>query len=141
MPSNWFTGTAMSCDIAIRGKNGFSGTAGDGQRDNTGGITRQAVDSIRAMEIEAANCKDIEAKMRAAIGKHAFESEGSRPIRAIIDLARSLHPIPILPSQLDADPWLLNVENGNTLDLLQPAFSAITGEKICSIYEVGPGGL
>jgi putative DNA primase/helicase len=91
--------------------------AWDGKRwavDDTGAITRRAIDTVRAMCDEAKACKDD--KQRLAILAHALRSEGAKPVRAMIDLARSLHPIPILPSEMDVDPWLLNVENG-TIDL------------------------
>jgi putative DNA primase/helicase len=48
--------------------------------------------------------------------KWALESENARRINAMIDLARSEPGIPILPEQLDPDPWLFNCPNG-TLDL------------------------
>jgi putative DNA primase/helicase len=89
----------------------------DGRRwavDDTGAITRRAIDTVRAMCDEAKACED--GKQRAGILAHALRSEGAKPVRAMIDLARSLRPVPILPSEMDVDPWLLNVENG-TLDL------------------------
>ncbi len=50
------------------------------------------------------------------LARWALESESARRINAMLDLARSEPGIPILPEQMDADPWLLNCPNG-TLDL------------------------
>jgi putative DNA primase/helicase len=47
---------------------------------------------------------------------HCLRSEAAPRLNAQLDLARSEPGIPILPGDLDADPWLLNVANG-TLDL------------------------
>lgn len=61
--------------------------------------------------------------LRDAMVKHMRKSEQSPRVRAITDLARSHHGIPIRPGELDANRWVLNVRNG-TLDLktlkLQP---------------------
>jgi putative DNA primase/helicase len=48
--------------------------------------------------------------------KWALESESAKRINAMLDLARSEPDIPILPGQMDGDPWLFNCPNG-TLDL------------------------
>jgi putative DNA primase/helicase len=48
--------------------------------------------------------------------KWALESESARRINAMLDLARSEPGIPILPEEMDSDPWLFNCPNG-TLDL------------------------
>jgi putative DNA primase/helicase len=45
-----------------------------------------------------------------------LKSEAGPRINAMLDLARSEPGIPILPEQLDRDPWLFNCPNG-TLDL------------------------
>jgi putative DNA primase/helicase len=50
------------------------------------------------------------------VQKWALESESARRINAMLDLARSEPGIPILPGDLDRDPWLFNCENG-TLEL------------------------
>jgi putative DNA primase/helicase len=46
----------------------------------------------------------------------ALESESAKRINAMLDLARSEPTMPILPAQLDSDPWLFNCPNG-TLEL------------------------
>lgn len=83
----------------------------DGRRwkiDDTGDVVRRAKGTVREM-IETAFTAD-DRKFRG----FAIKSEADRSIRAMLTLAQSERPV--LPEQLDADPWLLNVENG-TLDL------------------------
>ena len=41
-----------------------------------------------------------------------LKSEAAPRINAMVDLARSEEGIPILPEDLDRDPWLLNCVNG-----------------------------
>lgn len=89
----------------------------DGRRwviDNTAEAVRRAKQTVRHMYAEAATAADDET--RKALGKHALKCEAAGRIAAMLDLANSEAGIPVLPEQLDADPWLLNVANG-TLDL------------------------
>ncbi|KKL83177.1 hypothetical protein LCGC14_1977380 [marine sediment metagenome] len=51
-----------------------------------------------------------------ALADHAKRTESEARIAAMIALAASEPGIPVRPAELDADPWLLNVQNG-TLDL------------------------
>jgi putative DNA primase/helicase len=53
-------------------------------------------------------------KERKAVAQHAMRSEAENRINAMVSLAQM--DCPILPEHLDANPWLLNVENG-TLNL------------------------
>src|SRR5947209_18897785 len=46
----------------------------------------------------------------------ALKSESAPRQHAMISLAQSEPGIPVLPQDMDRDPWLLNVQNG-TLDL------------------------
>lgn len=46
------------------------------------------------------------------VQKWCLESESAKHINAMLDLARSEPGIPILPDQMDRDPWLLNCANG-----------------------------
>src|SRR6516164_4992422 len=48
--------------------------------------------------------------------KWAIKSEEAKRINAMLDLARSEPGMPILPEQMDSDPWLFNCPNG-TLEL------------------------
>ena len=82
--------------------------------DDSGEIERRAKDTIGAIYQEAANETDADRRIRLA--KWAASSESDVRIRAMVSLAKSEPGIPILPGELDADPWSLNCLNG-TIDL------------------------
>ena len=89
----------------------------DGQRwqeDSTAEVMRRAKETVRLMYAEAANIEDK--ADREALINFAMRSEQSGRLAAMISLAASEEGIPILPKDLDRDPWLLNVANG-TIDL------------------------
>jgi putative DNA primase/helicase len=89
----------------------------DGRRwvlDDTGVVERWMKATVRAIYAEAAEVED--SQERKAIADHAKRSESSQRIDGALRLARSEPGIPVLPRDLDADPWLLNVLNG-TIDL------------------------
>jgi putative DNA primase/helicase len=82
--------------------------------DDTGGVDRAAVETVRSIYWEAAGCGDAdEAK---ALAKHAYRSESAKSIHAMIDLAQSVKPVPVRHTSLDRDGYLLNLLNG-TLEL------------------------
>ncbi|HMJ14822.1 MAG TPA: phage/plasmid primase, P4 family, partial [Polyangiaceae bacterium] len=80
--------------------------------DETNQIVQLAKQTVRGIYREAAAIQDD--AVRAAIGKHARGSEKASRVASMITLAQS--DLPVLLSDLDADPWLLNCRNG-TLDL------------------------
>jgi P4 family phage/plasmid primase-like protien len=82
------------------------------ERDEAGRVYRLAKETVRSIYREASDEED-EAR-RKALAKHARASESETRIRAMVELAKP--EIPVSPSELDADPWLLNCENG-TIDL------------------------
>ena len=87
----------------------------DGTRwkvDDTGEVYRRAKATVASIYQEASSATDDE--QRKALAKHAMRSESGAKIREMIHLARD--QVPVVPSQFDADPWLLNVGNG-TLNL------------------------
>lgn len=89
----------------------------DGRRwawDERGEIHVLAKATVRAIYGEAERCSDEE--QRKAIAKHARDSEKAARRAAMIQLAQSEPGIPVLPHELDADPWAFNVLNG-TIDL------------------------
>ncbi|MDI7245861.1 MAG: phage/plasmid primase, P4 family [Bacillota bacterium] len=89
----------------------------DGARwkeDFTGEVVARAKDTVRAMYAEAASEEDD--KRRKDLARHALRSEAAQKIRAMVELLKTEPGIPVLPEELDRDPWLLNCENG-TLDL------------------------
>jgi putative DNA primase/helicase len=82
--------------------------------DTRGKIKRKAKDTIRHIYKEAAKVTDE--NQRKAIAKHAMSSERDAKIKAMLSLAESEPAIPVVPDELDVNPWLLNCLNG-TLDL------------------------
>lgn len=82
--------------------------------DDTAEVERRAKETVRSIYAEAA--REPDDKRREALAKHAVRSESASRISAMIDLARSEPGIPILPHEIDADPYLLGCLNG-TLDL------------------------
>src|SRR5215204_5259479 len=91
--------------------------AWDGRRwavDATGEVERRAVETVASIYTEAANADDKDE--RKATAHHAERSEARRAIDAMIALARSRPGVPIMPDDLDDDPWALNTASG-TVDL------------------------
>jgi P4 family phage/plasmid primase-like protien len=95
----------------------------DGTRwrpDDTAEAVRRVKQTQAAFYLQAA--KDLvgtegdERKKRRATLDHALMWEDARRIANCLDLMRSEPGIPVVPADLDADPFLLNVANG-TLDL------------------------
>lgn len=89
----------------------------DGRRwikDATGEIERKAKRTVVALGSEAALISDDDAR-KAAL-KWALRSESDARIAAMIALAQSEPEVPVLIDDMDANPWLLNCNNG-TIDL------------------------
>jgi len=82
--------------------------------DQTGEVHRRAKNTVRQIYREASDEPDDE--RRKALAKWARTSESEARLKAMISLAESEPGVPVLPADLDADPWLLNCQNG-TLDL------------------------
>lgn len=91
--------------------------AWDGRRwaeDESGQVARAAKQTIRSLLSEAATIE--ESGRRGTLARHALRSEAAGRLQAMMELAQSESGIPVLPDELDADPWTLNLGNG-TLDL------------------------
>jgi len=89
----------------------------DGRRwgkDATAEVIRRAKATVATIYAEAASAVDDDE--RKAIAKHAMASEDAKRIRSMVAMAESEPGIPVLPAQLDANPWLFNCLNG-TVDL------------------------
>lgn len=87
--------------------------------DDTAEVHRRARETARSIYAEAAAIPgtDQAAEVRRKeLAAWARRTESRDRLTALVDLARSDQSIPVLPPQLDADPWLLNCLNG-TLDL------------------------
>lgn len=71
---------------------------------------------------------------RRELIKHSLRSEAAGRLRAIVEIASNYTQLKITPDEMDANPWLLNCENG-TLNLktgrLQPFNSADFMTKCC----------
>lgn len=89
----------------------------DGRRwamDITGEVMRRAKATARSIYAEVSKVSDDD--QREALAKWAAASERRERLTAMIALAQSEQPIPIAVGALDAEPWLLNCENG-TIEL------------------------
>lgn len=84
------------------------------RRDTTGEVYRRAQETVRALGQEAFDSPDPDLHKRLV--PWALKSESRERIEAMVALARSFAEVAVTLEQFDADPWLLNVENG-TLDL------------------------
>jgi len=92
--------------------------AWDGRRFKPDGggveVERRAKATVLTIYAEAGAASD--AGERKNLSRWAQQSEAASTIANSIRLARTEEGITVEPSQLDADPWLLNVANG-TIDL------------------------
>jgi putative DNA primase/helicase len=82
--------------------------------DDTGEADRLAKKTVRGLYHEAAAAGDSD--VRDAILKHAAKSEAAPRISALLSLAATEPELAMTATAFDANPWVLNVENG-TLDL------------------------
>lgn len=83
-------------------------------RDTLNSVMHLATTVADRMYLEVQQEQD-EAR-RAAIAKHAQASQAISRLKAMIELTQSRPGIAVEPELFDADPWLLNVQNG-TIDL------------------------
>jgi putative DNA primase/helicase len=82
--------------------------------DHTGEAQRRAKDTVRQIYGEA--CGELDVERRREIAAWAKTSESESRLRAMVSLAQSEPGVPVLPREMDADPWLFNCLNG-TIDL------------------------
>lgn len=97
--------------------------------DNSGIVDRFAKETVRKTYLEAgaaANDGD-----RGSLAKHALKSEAEARLRAMVNLAKTEPDIPVTPSQVDADLWLLNCRNG-TVDLRTGKLLPHRPENLCT---------
>jgi putative DNA primase/helicase len=103
---------------ALRYSPGIGWIAWDGKRwardDGNLEVMRRAKQVARKIYAEAAAEPD-DAK-RKRIGDHARQSEDLRRLKAMVELAQSELGMSVKSNEIDADSWLMNVDNG-TLDL------------------------
>lgn len=105
------------------------------------GVAIEAAQTLVSRElirraVEAYTAAVLPEDDRRKILRHALASSGRRKIVDMLELARCNPKLQISPDQLDADPWLLNVQNG-VLDLrtgkLRPHDPAYYMTKICPV--------
>jgi len=87
------------------------------KRDEVGHAVELAKETVQSMRLQMPQV-DNPAKLEKAIRRY----EQASAVEAMLKMARTVPGVPVLPAQLDADPWKLNVANG-TVDL-------ITGELL-----------
>jgi putative DNA primase/helicase len=78
--------------------------------DETRAVERHAKETVLAMHAGWSLVKDDD--QRRKLLQHALRSQAEARLNAMVGLARSESGIPIRLDSLDADPWLLNVQNG-----------------------------
>jgi len=102
--------------------------------DNRGRIKGKAKDTVFKIYRELEKCPDK--KSRERLFTHGIKSEGDQRIKAMLSLAESEAAIPVIPDELDKNPWALNCENG-TLDLRTGILNGHTKDdlitKICPV--------
>ena len=78
--------------------------------DNDGAIMRLAKETVEAMYSEAVSSANVQ--RRTALLKHALRSQGEARLKAMVNLAESENSVVLAAHRLDADAWLLGVQNG-----------------------------
>jgi putative DNA primase/helicase len=99
------------------------------ERDQRGEVTRRVIDTIRQLGAEAAETRD-EGRRRALLA-HALKSESAGKIEAAAKLLRAQTGISVVPTELDADPWLANAPNG-CIDLRTGGLRRARREDLCT---------
>jgi putative DNA primase/helicase len=78
--------------------------------DNDGAAMRLAKETVEAMYEEASQLPSN--AQRDALLKHAIRSQAEARLKAIVSLAESEGSVVLAAHKLDADSWLLGVQNG-----------------------------
>jgi putative DNA primase/helicase len=97
--------------------------------DNDGQVERLAKETIKSMYCEAGCSTNI--SDRGNLAKHALKSEAEGRLHAMVNLAKTEPSVPVSQSMLDADPWLLNCQNG-TIDLRTGKLLAHHRNNLCT---------
>ncbi len=84
------------------------------EQDKTGEMARRCKKTVHLMFEEAIEIKDADKKKEFL--RFCLRSEAESRLNSMASCASSELGIPVLPEQLDKDPWILNVQNG-TIDL------------------------
>lgn len=78
--------------------------------DTNGGVMRLAKATIESLHAEAQTEADEDRRKKAR--QYASSCEAVRRLRGMIELAESEESVTLDPQAIDADPWLLGVQNG-----------------------------
>jgi putative DNA primase/helicase len=89
--------------------------------DEDGAIIRLAKETVTAMYAHALEISDQ--TRRDALIKHALKSQSEARLKAMVSLAESEREVVLSATLLDADPYLLGVQNG-VVDLKKGEFRA-----------------
>ena len=98
-------------------------------KDETGEVVRRAKETVRSIAVEAAT-SDHEESRRGLLA-HSLASEKASRLTAMVNLAQSEAGVPVRAEDLDADPWLLNVQNG-VIDLRTGQLGPPRREALCT---------
>ena len=71
---------------------------------------RLAKETVEAMYTEALTC--TKEQDRTALLRHALRSQAEARLKAMVALTETEVAVVVPASKLDADPWVLGVENG-----------------------------
>lgn len=80
------------------------------EQDDTGKIITYAIECVRSI-IHAADLLP-EGDKRKAMIHHSLKSESSGKLRSLLEIASGMPDITIRSEELDANPWLINAQNG-----------------------------
>jgi putative DNA primase/helicase len=78
--------------------------------DDDGAIMRLAKETVEALYAEAPKIDDED--KRKELRKHGLKCQAAARLDAMIDLARTEPEVVLSAQRLDADPWLLGMQNG-----------------------------
>ena len=92
---------------------------GHWRRDEDGAVMRLAKATVEAMLAEAVTIND-ETKRNAML-RHALASQKAKQLHNMVTLAQTEKAVVLSPTEWDADPMLLGVQNG-VIDLRSGAF-------------------
>jgi putative DNA primase/helicase len=94
--------------------------------DEDGAIARLAKETVDAMYHEAIKLKDEQ--QRTELVKHALKCRAAARLEAMVSLATTEANVIVQARLLDADPWLLGVQNG-VVDLRTKQFQTARSEN------------
>jgi putative DNA primase/helicase len=97
------------------------------QIDTDGAVMRRAKETVENMYCEAVKSEDEQ--YRTALLKHALKSQGEARLKAMVSLAESEPSTVLSAHRLDANSWLLGVQNG-VLDLKLGTFRPACREDL-----------